>query len=103
MTQNTEQWAANVNTYYQGVQQQIGIWEEVSVQANKDVEDALEDSEEATKKLKDESSNLADTITKKIIPAIDKELESVAAQTAAYAAQRKELLALIQEYENYLK
>jgi predicted RNase H-like nuclease (RuvC/YqgF family) len=63
----------------------------------------LNDSETATKNLKDESGRLADTITSKVIPAIDKELEKVAAQTAAYAAQREELLALIAEYEAYIE
>lgn len=102
MTQNTSQWASNVNTYYQGVQEQIKIWEDVSVQANTDVEGALTNSKTATRELKEESSELAETLTDEIIPAIDEELEAVAAQTAAYAAQREALLALIAEYENYI-
>lgn len=103
MTQDTETWKVVVNQYLEDIKVQTDAWKDVSTQANADVEGALEDSEGATKDLKDESSRLADTITNKVIPAIDKELEKVAAQTAAYAAQRKELLALIEQYEAYIE
>lgn len=103
MTQDTETWKVAVNQYLEDIKVQTDAWKDVSTQANADVEGALNDSETATKNLKDESSKLADTITSKVIPAIDKELEKVAAQTAAYAAQREQLLALIEEYENYIE
>ena len=102
MTQNTEAWASAVNTYYEGVKGQITEWENLQVQANEDVEGALNDSETATKELKEESNRLAEALKTKVIPAIDSEIKSVQAQTAAYAAQRKELLALIEEYERYI-
>lgn len=103
MTQDTETWKVAVNQYLEDIKIQTDAWKDVSTQANADVEGALNDSETATKNLKDESSRLADTITSKVIPAIDEELEKVAAQTAAYAAQREQLLALIEEYENYIE
>ncbi len=103
MTQDTETWKIAVNQYLEDIKVQTDAWKDVSTQANADVEGALNDSETATKNLKDESGRLADTITSKVIPAIDKELEKVAAQTAAYAAQREELLALIAEYEAYIE
>ena len=102
MTQDTEAWKAAVDKYLEDIKVQTDAWKDVSTQANEDVSGALDDSETATKELKEESNRLAEALKTKVIPAIDSEIKSVQAQTAAYAAQRKELLALIEEYERYL-
>ena len=102
MTQDTEAWKAAVDKYLEDIKVQTDAWKDVSTQANEDVSGALDDSETATKELKEESNRLAEALKTKVIPAIDSEIKSVQAQTAAYAAQRKELLALIEEYERYI-
>ena len=103
MTQNTEAWAGAVNDYYTAVQGQITSWESLQTTANEQVSGALNNSETATKELTDESKNLKDTIETDVIPAIEEELKAVALQTAAYAAQRKELQGLIDDYIRYIE
>ena len=102
MTQNTSQWAANVNEYYQGAQGQIAIWETVSTTANENVEGALNDSETATKNLKDESTNLKNAVTTQVIPALEKEIIAVRKTTDAWADQRSGILSLISTYEDLI-
>ena len=102
MTQNTLQWATNVNTYYQGVQGQIAAWETVSTTANTNVKDALNDSETATKNLKDESTNLKNAVTTQVIPALEKEIIAVRKTTDAWADQRSGILSLISTYEDLI-
>ena len=102
MTQDTEAWKIAVDQYLEDIKVQTDAWKDVSTQANADVEDALNDSETATKNLKDESSRLADTIKSKIIPAIDREIESVRSLTQEYANNRQAILDMIAAYEAYL-
>lgn len=102
MTQDTEAWKIAVNDYLLEVDDQIEEWKNVQNQANKEVQGALNNSEKATKELTDESKKLRDTLNNKVIPSIEKEIDSVREQTDAYADQRAELLALIATYEKYL-
>lgn len=103
MTQNTEEWKVAVNDYLVEVEEETAKWASVSTQANRDVEYALSNSSEATRELTAESEELADLIQNDVIDAIEDEIEMVAAQTAEYAAQRQELLDLIDAYEKYLE
>ena len=102
MTQQTANWKEAVNQYLEDIKIQTDAWKEVSTKANEDVENALTDSEEATKKLTDESEKLKDMLVDELIPAIEDEILEVLKQTEAYAAQRAELLKLIEDYKNYL-
>lgn len=103
MTQDTEAWKTAVNGYLLEIDDQTDEWKNVQNQANKEVQDALNNSKKATKELTDESKNLRDTLNNKVIPSIEKEIDSVREQTDAYADQRKELLDLIATYEDYLE
>ena len=102
MTQDTANWKEQVDQYLIDIQTQTSNWKEVSEQANKDVQGALENSETATKELKDESKRLREELTSQVIPAINAEIQAVKAQTQAYAAQRQQLLQLIAAYQQYL-
>lgn len=102
MTQNTEDWKIAVDEYLVEIEEQTQQWAEVSEQANKDVEGALENSAEATEELTDESEKLANMINDEVIPAIEDELDWVKEQTSAYADQRQELLDLIDTYLEYI-
>lgn len=102
MTQDTEAWKTAVNDYLLEIDDQIDKWKNVQNQANKEVQGALNNSKKATKELTDESKKLRDTLNNKVIPSIEKEIDSVRKQTDAYADQRSELLDLIATYERYL-
>lgn len=102
MTQNTLEWQEAVSEYIGNVSDCTKEWKEVSEQANKDVQNALADSEQATKDLTDESAELAAELQSNVIPAISREIEAVRLQTEAYAAQRKELMDLIETYKSYI-
>ena len=103
MTQNTEEWRDAVNEYLVKIEEETEVWRDVSEQANRDVQNALEDSSEATEELTDESKKLANELKRTVVPAIEQELKWVAKQTEAYANQRKELLALIKTMEEYAR
>lgn len=102
MTQNSLEWQDAVSEYIDNVSNCTKEWKEVSEQANEDVQDALEDTQEATKKLTDESAELAAELQNNVIPAISREIDAVKLQTEAYAAQRRELLELIETYKSYI-
>lgn len=102
MTQNTLEWHDAVTEYINSIDDQTKEWKQVSEQANKDVQNALEDTEKATKDLTDESADLANQLQSKVIPAISAEIEAVRRQTEAYAAQRSELMNLIETYKSYI-
>ncbi len=101
MTQNTADWANAVQSYWVQIEGEIDRWKQVSQDANRTVENALDDSATATKNLTDESEKLKDTLIDTVVPAIKEELDWVADQTEAYAAQRAELERLIDTYERY--
>jgi hypothetical protein len=84
--------------YLVQIQEQTQNWKDVSTQANKDAKGALENSKKATKDLTDESESLRKKLVNDVVPAIEREIQSVQAQTSAYAAQRQELLQLIATY-----
>ena len=101
MTQESDEWQKAVGEYIDNIAKETVKWEEISTQANKEVQGALEDSQTATEELTDESRELARELDKEVIPAIERELKWVKAQTAAYASQRAELLKLIDAMEDY--
>lgn len=103
MTQNTEDWKIAVNKYLVEVEEETDEWKRVSEQANNDVQNALENSSEATRELTEESEYLAEMVNREVIPAIEDELDWVAEITEAYANQRAEILALIEATEEYLR
>lgn len=102
MTQDTEAWKTAVNDYLLEIDDQINEWKNVQTIANQEVEGALSNSKKATEELTEESEKLKDTINDEVIPTISDEIDAVKEQTDAYAAQRAELQALINTYENYL-
>lgn len=102
MTQDTETWKTAVNNYLLEIDGQIEEWKNVQTTANQEVGGALSNSKKATEELTIESEKLKDTINDEVIPTISDEIDAVKEQTDAYAAQRAELQALINTYENYL-
>ena len=102
MTQNTEEWKIAVNEYLVEVEEETDEWKRVSEQANNDVQNALENSSEATRELTEESEYLAEITGGEVVDALEAELDAVAAITEGYANQRAELLRLIDETEKYL-
>lgn len=102
MTQDTETWKTAVNNYLLEIDGQIEEWKNVQTTANQEVGGALSNSKKTTEELTTESEKLKDTINDEVIPTISDEIDAVKEQTDAYAAQRAELQALINTYENYL-
>jgi hypothetical protein len=102
MTQNTEAWKNNVNGYIGEVMTQTDAWKLVSEKANDDVGGALNDSETATRELKDESKLLRDYINDTLIPTLGSEIEEVRTLTTEYGLERDAISDLIDEYKEYI-
>jgi hypothetical protein len=111
MSGDTSTWKKDVNGYLGEVETAIGEWEETYKTANTNTSNALDDSETATRELKDESNKLKvaligenglagaeDTILEKVVA----EIREVKNLSDEYANNRRELLLLIAAYEGYL-
>ena len=103
MTQRTDEWKENVNSYIQSVDSEFENWKEVTVNANNLVGDALNDSKKATEDLRTESNNLAKDIQSNLIPTLGQQMTAVARVTSSYAMQRTEVLNLISTTMAYIE
>lgn len=102
MTDGVEQHAILVQQFIGDMDVAWNEFQGALTQIHDNIQNALNNSEQATKDLKDESEALAEKIKKDVLPAIEQEIIDVREATSAYALQRGEILRLIDQYEDYI-
>lgn len=106
MTQNTEEWMFNVDSYVEGVKVAFGEWETQMAQIEEEtIGPDLDALTERTKTLTNKSQELADTILGEngVLNAIEQEVTQVAELTGAYAGLREEIQEAIRQREELIR
>lgn len=106
MTQNTEEWMFNVDSYVEGVKVAFGEWEAQMAQIEEEtIGPDLDALTERTQTLTTKSQKLADTILGKngVLNAIEQEVTQVAELTGAYAGLREEIQEAIRQREELIR
>ena len=102
MIGNTAHWRDEVNRYINEIDSAWTNWKENIKLAQEDAQEAIKNTENGTKGLVTESTNLATTIRDTLIPKLKEQIDWVDGVTDAYADQRESILAARDAIEAYL-
>jgi len=101
---SAEDWMASVTEYSNSCGAAFEEWEAVVAEVEGSMAGSFDTIGESIASITTESDTLVATITGEggVIETLGEEVDAVSSATAAYAAQREELLGLISTYETYL-
>ena len=99
MITETDKWQLAVTEYTTNCEIAFTTYQKTLKDGSDIIKKALDDTTKATKDVTKASDELAREIQSDLLPRMEDELRGVRAVTSAYAAQRAEILALIETYE----
>ena len=103
MIGKTEEWKEKVDDYCKQTSKAYEKWREVVEKESATINTLLQGVEEEVGNITDASDSLKNTVIDSVIPAMDRQYESVRKVTEAYALQRSTIGELMGQYESLIE